>query len=174
MKHKGHYALILALLLVLMLVLAFSSAAMADVSSIEVMLTPEKLAEPGQATVDIIIQNTSDIITMEDATLEGPQINPYSIGDIAPLGTRYLQIPGVRVSAELLGTEFNYRLSWTESGVREEKRIPVLIRREWINSERITRLVWNMLSAQSDEIMPERISKIAPMLLILYILDSFQ
>ncbi len=116
-----------ALILALLFASLFSAAA--DVSSIEVTLTPEELAEPGQVSVDIIIKNTSDTVTMEDVTLEGPQINAYSVGNIAPLGPpRGLQIPGVRISAEQLGNEFNYKLSWTEAGARQEKNIPILVR----------------------------------------------
>ncbi len=118
----------LALIFAFLFAIALSSAAYADVSSIEVTLTPEELTEPGQVSVDIIIKNTSDSITMEDATLEGPQINAYSVGNIAPLGTRGLQIPGVRISADQLGNEFYYKLSWTESGARQEKNIPILVR----------------------------------------------
>ena len=123
MKRAG-----LALIFALLFAIALSSQALADVSSIEVTLTPEELTEPGQVSVDIIIKNTSDTITMEDATLEGPQINAYSVGNIAPQGTRGLQIPGIRISAEQLGNEFNYKLSWTEAGARQEKNIPILVR----------------------------------------------
>ncbi len=117
-----------ALILALVFAVALSSAAYADVSSIEVTLTPEELAEPGQVSVDIIIKNTSDTITMEDATLEGPQINAYAVGNIAPLGTRGLQIPGIRISAEQLGKEFSYKLSWTEAGTQQSRDIPILVR----------------------------------------------
>ncbi len=118
----------LALVFALVIVMALSSAALADVSSIEVTVTPEELAEPGQVSVDIIIKNTSDTITMEEVTLEGPQINAYSVGNIAPLGTRGLQIPGIRISAEQLGEEFSYTLSWTEAGAQQSGEIPVLVR----------------------------------------------
>lgn len=117
--------IMVAALAIMALVWMLPMGALAE-AGIDVSCTPAELAEPGKVSADVTIRNTSDSLTMEDVLLEGPRIEPYSVGNIVPRGTRQLTIAEVTIQEP--GKAVNYRLSWTENGERKEADIPVLVK----------------------------------------------